>query len=64
MPQDTTGLLETGLGIVHSIDAEILMNKITASTDDLRKLEYPLKSSLLASGASQWLLSDILPHWE
>ncbi|KAI6068094.1 Protein NYNRIN [Aix galericulata] len=32
--------------------------------NDLRKLERPIKSSLLALGANQWLLSDVLPHWE
>ncbi|XP_068521809.1 uncharacterized protein [Anas acuta] len=64
MPRNTTGLLGTGLGILNSIDAEVLMSRITATTDDLRKLERPIKSSLLALGANQWLLSDVLPHWE
>ncbi|XP_068524887.1 uncharacterized protein [Anas acuta] len=64
VPRDATGLLGTGLGILNSIDAEVLMSRVTATTDDLRKLEQPIKSSLLALGANQWLLSDILPHWE
>ncbi|XP_074667533.1 uncharacterized protein LOC141917846 [Strix aluco] len=62
--RDATGLLGTGLGILNTIDAEVLVNKLTATTEDLIKLEHPLKSSLSALGASQWLLSDILPHWE
>lgn len=40
MPGDATGLLGTGLGILNSIDAEVLGSRITATTDDLRKLEY------------------------
>jgi len=63
-PQDATRLLGTGLGILKNIDAEVLMSRITATTDDLRKLEQPIKLSLLALGANQWLLSDVLPHWE
>jgi len=47
-PQDATRLLGTGLGILKNIDAEVLMSRITATTDDLRKLEQPIKSSLLA----------------
>lgn len=59
-----TGVLGTGLGVLNIIDAEVILNKLTAANYDLNKLEHTLKSSLLASGASQWLLSDILPHWE
>ena len=54
----------TGLGILNTIDAEVLMNKLTATTKDLIKLEHPLKSSLSALRASQWLLPDALPQWE
>lgn len=60
----TLGLLGTGLGIVNSIGTEILMSKLTATTDNLVKLEHPLKSPLSALEVRQWLLSGILPHSE
>lgn len=49
---------------MNSPGSEALINKITATTDDLIKLGHRRKSSLLGLGASQWLLSDILSHWE
>lgn len=39
MQQDTSGLLGTGLGILNNIGAEALMNKLTATTNILIKLE-------------------------
>ncbi|KAI6058574.1 Protein NYNRIN [Aix galericulata] len=51
-------------------DHKIIVLTVTKSLnqilidDDLRKLERPIKSSLLTLGASQLLLSDVLPHWE
>ncbi|KAK4810571.1 LOW QUALITY PROTEIN: hypothetical protein QYF61_004534 [Mycteria americana] len=62
--RDVTGIIGTGLGVLNSIDAEVLINKLSATTSDLNKLEHPLRSSLLALGTNQWLLSDILPQWK
>lgn len=58
------GITRTGLGVLSSIDAEVLINKLSTDTSDLHKLEHPLRSSLLALGTNQWLLYDILPRWE
>ncbi|XP_075625630.1 LOW QUALITY PROTEIN: uncharacterized protein LOC142604244 [Balearica regulorum gibbericeps] len=62
--RDLTGTLGTGMGILNSIDAEILANKLAAATKDVQGLQHPLRSSLSALGANQWLLSDILPQWK
>lgn len=62
--RDATGITGTGLGVLNGIDLEVLLNKLSATTSDLSKLEHPLRSSLLALGTNQWLLSDILPLWE
>ena len=62
--RDVTGIIGTGLGVLNSIDAEVLVNKLSTTTSDLNKLEHPLRSSLLALGTNQWLLSDILPQWK
>ncbi|XP_063003945.1 uncharacterized protein LOC134413832 isoform X2 [Melospiza melodia melodia] len=63
-PRDMTGVVGTGLGILNSIDSEVLMNKLAATTRDLTGLQQPLRSSLSALGTHQWLLSNILPNWE
>ncbi|KAK4818868.1 hypothetical protein QYF61_021073 [Mycteria americana] len=62
--RDVTSIIGTGLGVLNSIDAEVLVNKLGTTTSDLNKLEHTLQSSLLALGSNQWLLSDILPQWE
>uniref|UniRef100_A0A8C3PND6 Uncharacterized protein n=1 Tax=Calidris pygmaea TaxID=425635 RepID=A0A8C3PND6_9CHAR len=62
--RDATGIIGTGLGVLNSIDAEVLANKLSTTANDLNKLEHPLRSSLLALGTNQWLLSDVLPQWE
>ncbi|XP_069631209.1 LOW QUALITY PROTEIN: uncharacterized protein [Haliaeetus albicilla] len=62
--RDLTGVLGTGLGVLNSIDSEVIMNKLATSVSDLAKLQQPLRSSLLALGTNQWLLSNILPKWE
>ncbi|XP_076194341.1 uncharacterized protein LOC143160464 [Aptenodytes patagonicus] len=62
--RDVTGIIGTGLGVLNSIDAEVLVNKLSVATSDLSKLEHPLWSSLLTLGTNQWLLSDLLPQWE
>jgi len=59
-----TGVLGTGLGVLNSLDAEVLANKINSVTSNLYKLNQPLQSSLSALGTNQWLLSDVLPQWE
>ncbi|XP_069631692.1 uncharacterized protein [Haliaeetus albicilla] len=62
--RDLTGVLGTGLGVLNSIDSEVIMNKLATSISDLAKFQQPLQSSLLALGTNQWLLSNILPKWE
>ncbi|XP_067164812.1 uncharacterized protein [Apteryx mantelli] len=62
--RDVTSIRGAGLGVLNSIDAEVLMNKLSRVTSDLHKLEHPLHSSLLALGTNQWLLSNVLPQWE
>uniref|UniRef100_A0A8D2P6W1 Envelope glycoprotein n=1 Tax=Zosterops lateralis melanops TaxID=1220523 RepID=A0A8D2P6W1_ZOSLA len=62
--RDITGVMGTGLGILNSIDSEVLLNKLAATTTDLTQLQQPLQSSLSALGTQQWLLSNILPNWE
>ncbi|XP_076185054.1 uncharacterized protein LOC143156043 [Aptenodytes patagonicus] len=62
--REMAGITGTGLGVLNSIDAEVLVNKLSTATSDLNKLEHPLRSSLLALGTNQWLFSDILPQWE
>lgn len=58
MQSDLTGVLGTGLGVLNTIDSEVLMNKLAATTSDQAKLQ------LLALGTRQWLLSNVLPKWE
>ncbi|XP_064258607.1 uncharacterized protein LOC135289142 [Passer domesticus] len=62
--RELTGILGTGLGILNTIDSEVIMNKLTATGSDIVKLQQPLQSSLLALGTSQWKLSKILPEWK
>lgn len=64
IPRDLTGILGTGLGVLNSIDSEVIMNKLATSTADLTKLQQPLRSSLLALGTHQWLVSKVVPDWE
>lgn len=59
-----TGVLGTGLGVLNSINAEVLENKLSLTTSDLYALRHPLQSSLSALGTNQWFLSDVLPQWE
>jgi len=44
----------TGLGILKSTDAEMLINKLSSVTSDLHALQHPLHSSLSVLGANQW----------
>ncbi|RMC21058.1 hypothetical protein DUI87_01915 [Hirundo rustica rustica] len=62
--RDLTGLLGTGLGVLNTIDSEVLLNKLTTIGSDLVKLQQPLQSSLLALGNNHWKLTKILPEWE
>ncbi|RMB99949.1 hypothetical protein DUI87_23358 [Hirundo rustica rustica] len=62
--RDLTGLLRTGLGVLNTIDSEVLLNKLTTIGSDLVKLQQPLQSSLLALGNNHWKLTKILPEWE
>lgn len=40
--RDVSGILGTGLGVLNSIDAEVLANKLVTTTSDLNKLKHPL----------------------
>lgn len=40
---DVTGVLGTGLGVLNSIDAEVLANKLAIVTIDLNRLNHPLR---------------------
>ncbi|XP_074667130.1 uncharacterized protein LOC141917660 [Strix aluco] len=62
--RDVTGVLGTGLGVLNSIDSEVIMNKLASATGELVKLKQPLISSLLALGNHEWLTSKLLPDWE
>ncbi|RMC21677.1 hypothetical protein DUI87_02545 [Hirundo rustica rustica] len=62
--RDLSGLLGTGLGVLNTIDSEVLLNKLTTIGSDLVKLQQPLQSSLLALGNNHWKLTKILPEWE
>ena len=62
--RDVTGIIGAGLGVLNSIDAEVLVNKLSTTTSDLYRLKHPLRSSVLALGTNQWLSSEILPQWE
>lgn len=63
MKRDVTGIVGTGLGVLNAIDSEVIMNKLAATTRDISKLQQPLRSSLLALGAQQWLISKVVPDW-
>lgn len=60
--RDLTGLLGTGLGVLNTIDSEVLMHKLTTVGSDLVKLQQPLQSSLLALGDNHWKFSKVLPE--
>jgi len=59
-----TGVLGIGLGVLNSMDTEVLASKINLVTCNLYRLNQLLQSSLYALGTNQWLLSDIIPQWE
>lgn len=40
--RDLIGVIGTGLGVLNSIDAEVLINKLSTATSNLNKLENPL----------------------
>jgi len=62
--RDTTGLVGMGLGILNSIDSEVLANKLSTITQDLSRIQHPLQSPLLAVSNNQYLVSDVLRQWE
>lgn len=62
--RDLTGLLETGLGVLNTVDSEVLMNKLTTVGSDSVKIQQPLQSSLMALRNSHWKLAKVLPKWE
>ncbi|XP_027758309.1 uncharacterized protein LOC114067216 [Empidonax traillii] len=53
-----------GLGILNSMNAEVLANKLEAVTSGVQSLFKPLNSSLTSLGMGQWLVSEVLPTWE
>jgi len=50
---NVTSIMGTGLGILKSTDAEMLINKLSSVTSDLHALQHPLHSSLSVLGANQ-----------
>ena len=62
--RDTTSFVGTGLGILNSIDSEVLANKLSTIKRDLSKIQHPLRLLLLAIGNNQYLVSDVLPQLE
>jgi len=62
--RDTTGFVETGLRILNSVDSEVLANKLSTIMQDLSRIQHMLRSSVLAVGNNQYLMSDVLPQWE
>ncbi|XP_068023774.1 uncharacterized protein [Melanerpes formicivorus] len=53
-----------GLGVLNSMNAEVLANKLEAVTSAVQGLFNPLNSSLANLGMGQWLVSEVLPTWE
>ncbi|XP_066405256.1 uncharacterized protein [Molothrus aeneus] len=53
-----------GLGVLNSMDAEVLANKLETVTLGVQGLLKPLNSSLSSLGMGQWLVSEVLPTWE
>nr|XP_010297308.1 PREDICTED: uncharacterized protein LOC104632952 [Balearica regulorum gibbericeps] len=53
-----------GLGVLNSMNAEVLANKLEAVTSGVQGLLSPLNSSLASLGMGQWLVSEVLPTWE
>lgn len=63
--RDLTGTLGMRLGVLNTIDSDVLMNTLAVAGSNLVKLQKNLyKSFLLALGTSQWKLSRVLPGWE
>ncbi|XP_067153359.1 uncharacterized protein [Apteryx mantelli] len=54
----------TGLGVLNSMNVEVLANKLEAVTSGMQGLINPINSSLANLGMGQWLVSDVLPAWE
>uniref|UniRef100_A0A8C3RGZ0 Uncharacterized protein n=1 Tax=Cyanoderma ruficeps TaxID=181631 RepID=A0A8C3RGZ0_9PASS len=53
-----------GLGVLNSMNAEVLANKLETVTSGVQGLLKPLNSSLSSLGMGQWLVSEVLPTWE
>ncbi|KAJ7403867.1 hypothetical protein WISP_148925 [Willisornis vidua] len=53
-----------GLGVLNSMNAEVLANKLEVVTSGVQSLLKPLNSSLTNLGMGQWLVSEVLPTWE
>lgn len=53
-----------GLGVLNSMNVEVLANKLEAVTSGVQGLLSPLNSSLASLGMGQWLVSEVLPTWE
>ncbi|KAK4818000.1 hypothetical protein QYF61_004113 [Mycteria americana] len=54
----------TGLGVLNSMNMEVLANKLEAVTSGVQGVLNPLNSSLASLGMGQWLVSEVLPTWE
>ncbi|KAJ7405423.1 hypothetical protein BTVI_69131 [Pitangus sulphuratus] len=58
--RDVTRWFGTGLGVLNTIDQEVLVNKLSAVTSDLGKLKVPLRSSLFTLAKTQSLAVKLL----
>ncbi|XP_014812311.1 PREDICTED: uncharacterized protein LOC106896683 isoform X1 [Calidris pugnax] len=55
--RDLTGWFGSGLGVLNSIDQEVIINKLSTVTSDLGRLEVPLRSSLITLAGAKKMLS-------
>lgn len=53
-----------GLGVLNSMNVEVLANKLEAVTSGVQGILSPLNSSLASLGMGQWLVSEVLPTWK
>ncbi|XP_014812210.1 PREDICTED: uncharacterized protein LOC106896609 [Calidris pugnax] len=58
--RDLTGWFGSGLGVLNSIDQEVIINKLSTVTSDLGRLEVPLRSSLITLAGAQQLTVDFI----
>lgn len=55
-----TGWFGIGLGVLNTIDQEVLVNKLSAITSHLGELKVPLSSPILNLAETQSLATELL----